>query len=888
MKKFFLRILFSSFLLSSLNATEFILGGDTTEGALQITYKDKGYVFVEKYVSGAWAKQFYKANKDESGMVLVVDGTFYKLGKYGSTMGTMISDGDITNGKFKSWTKDNITLRYEITYKSPKQYFKHKWIITNNSGASKAKIVFIRAIDTYLSGGDSGAGTWDADSNTVGVKKIVSAKEQTLTFQGITTPSGYSSKRYSAVNTDALAGKLNNDLNEVTTTDNGYGLEWTTTNLANDTSWSITAYESFTLSSLEVKAPPLTKCAIGTTCTLEFDVKNIHATDADTIALSSTNSETWVANLDKTSLVNLAATGSEKVNISVTVPDDANVGDKSEVILTAKGLTSEKIGIAIIEAIAAPVKVCNTSISDIADTFTFDLMKKENLESTFVTSDLNLSKVYEINDCEVKIEWSSSFANVANADSGKIILDNDDTHTLVLTAKFILNSTSSKKTFIITTPKKSSNLDDEAVNLAHSDLTFETIRKANFKRSEITSDLNLTTTGKASTTIVWSSDKDSVISSGGVVKRSSTLQNVVLSAKISKGSDEKDKTFSLVVPSNADSNATQTDVTWLSLASILGKNSDAMNITQNLVTPLPTTAPNGSSISYESSLPSVLSNIGIVNRSIGDKFIKLSVTVGTEMKKFLFKVLGTSNKSSSSDKVIFKKIDESKDIPGAAKVVKMLFDDKTSGTSVDGETSMTFDSSISSNVDVNIEGTELDVTVEFSKSVLKLIAHQNGTSQACSTSQNGITTCVKTSVKSAKITVAKDGTTQIANGNLKAKVDSNGKSSFDINATKVSSNIEGSTVEITDGEIKISNLEIVNGDMKDAIAQSSLLGKSLTKFVVVDIASGTETSIALTLKKGSEFDQNSTIEILKDNYDGSGVKRYFKIKSPLNGKLTYE
>ena len=54
MNKFFLRIIFFLSLLTSLEATDYTLGGVTTEGALKIVMLDNAKMKVYQYVSGVW------------------------------------------------------------------------------------------------------------------------------------------------------------------------------------------------------------------------------------------------------------------------------------------------------------------------------------------------------------------------------------------------------------------------------------------------------------------------------------------------------------------------------------------------------------------------------------------------------------------------------------------------------------------------------------------------------------------------------------------------------------------------------------------------------------------------------------------------------------------
>ena len=318
-------------------AADQILGGSAVEGYLRITSKDNGQIGVERYSSGAWQRQIYAIYS--KGSVVYYNGTKYAMGYFSPTAATPVSNYRSGNSIYSSWTAGSLTINRTLTYNDGDAYFRLDWSIYNSSSSYYSDVRFLHGEDTYLKGGDNGAGWWDGTNSTIGVRKTISGVEQRMSLQGITTPYAYQSNNYSSVYSAVSAGALTNAIDPNESTDNGYALEWRTS-LGGYSTWSITAYEKFiagAIGALQVVAPTAVDCAAGTTCSLNFTVRNPTGS-ALGATLSLSNTLGWSAWLTGSSSISVPANSSVSVGVSVTA---GTGGTTSYVSLTATPSTGQ-------------------------------------------------------------------------------------------------------------------------------------------------------------------------------------------------------------------------------------------------------------------------------------------------------------------------------------------------------------------------------------------------------------------------------------------------------------------------------------------------------------------------------------------------------------------
>jgi len=230
-----------------------VIGGVASEGNLRIRVEDSGQMGVERYASGDWVSQIYSASPGSKGSALHVNGALYPLGyfMYDSgwseigTAGTPVSNTTVGNTITTVWTAGSTTITQTTQYTNGNPFYRLQWQITNTSGGALNDLRFFHGEDTYLVGGDNGAGFWDGANNIVGVYKTVAGNQQRMSLQGVTTPAYYQSESFDAVLIAGGAGRLTNAINPDEGTDNGYAMEWDNPTLAAGATWTIVAYESF-------------------------------------------------------------------------------------------------------------------------------------------------------------------------------------------------------------------------------------------------------------------------------------------------------------------------------------------------------------------------------------------------------------------------------------------------------------------------------------------------------------------------------------------------------------------------------------------------------------------------------------------------------------------
>jgi hypothetical protein len=158
--------------------------------------------------------------------------------------------------------------------------------------------------------------------------------------------------------------------------------------------------------------------------------------------------------------------------------------------------------------------------------------------------------------------------------------------------------------------------------------------------SAVTTNLTLPATGSNSTTIQWSSSNTGVISNVGAVTRpvnGSANATVVLTATITKSFISKTKTFTAtVIPAYSNQSSVDTDVAAIALSGNL------TNLRSNIS--LPVLGNEGSTITWSSNMPAVLSNAGAIvtrlTKGNGNAQVTLTATVtkGTAVATKAFSV----------------------------------------------------------------------------------------------------------------------------------------------------------------------------------------------------------------------------------------------------------
>lgn len=510
----------------------------------------------------------------------------------------------------------------------------------------------------------------------------------------------------------------------------------------------------------------------------------------------------------------------------------------------------------------------------------FEEIKGLNLAQNYIINNLNLiSSIDSI--CNSNITWKSSDNTVIN-DEG-IINISDDEKTIVLTATVSKGNYSKKKSFLLTVPA------DEVTDLtAVNNITFEMIKANNARQDKILSDLDLISTSLGKT-VIWSSSNNSLIDiSTGIVSRGLNNEYITLTATI--GNNTKDFYLTIIAMPNDNTLKINKDKEWLNFERILDKNRDNDNVIYNLVKPLPTTAPNGSNITWQSSNEDVITtNADVTRNTLRDIYVTLTATFennGTsDSKTFLLKVL-KNEINNTNDNINFKRMED--DNTKISVVVDSNGEDKN--------TEANFDPSILNKIQKIISDDSLKSVLELADRTVNMFLNTDGTTQSQAEFINdgqSVISSIKINSVGSSTNMSDNGTivsnvTLDANTNIKAELNVDGSVSHIVEKNNIqsiaTSNIPGARVEAdNDGNVETSSELRENGSIYKAVVTTNKEGLTKTKFAKVDLTTGEESEINNTLKDDGSYEHGNSITI--DRFSG---KIYMKIVAPINNNLVIE
>ncbi|WP_420904253.1 Calx-beta domain-containing protein [Candidatus Magnetaquiglobus chichijimensis] len=364
------------------------LGGVAATGNLKVVVVG-GSPLVYRYDGSSWVNQKYEYPPFQSTGSLLYTGSgayglwpaltsdptlgaaWYAPGTIAPLTGQTATATDVTT----TWSAGNLTVSQKITLATTTDpYIRYDWTVTNNGGSTINDLRLFQYADTYLSGGDAGAGFWSSGTNTVGVTKTASGETQRIALIGITTPSHYESRIYSSVINNLLATdpRLTDAIDSNAATDNGYAMEWDKTSLTAGSSWTVSAFESFTAGAV-VATGGNTANINGSNVSVTYIVTNYGSTQNLSYSVSAPTG--WNVTLDKTSDSNVAQNGSVTVTATITGTGSSGAGEY-DLVLTATGSDgSSSRAVDLITLTTPPpptvtLSVNNASIAEAAGTAT--------------------------------------------------------------------------------------------------------------------------------------------------------------------------------------------------------------------------------------------------------------------------------------------------------------------------------------------------------------------------------------------------------------------------------------------------------------------------------------------------------------------------------------
>jgi len=304
-------------------------------------------------------------------------------------------------------------------------------------------------------------------------------------------------------------------------------------------------------------------------------------------------------------------------------------------------------GLSVQKSFDITVKVLDKdSAAEDSTWLTDEILLNGNINLANVMGSLNLPVIGQYGSA---ISWTSSNESF-QLPNGTIIRPTytEGDKEVILTATISKNLESKTKIFNITV-KALDATDIEAVNIDYSLLTNAIILDENDSLDNVLTDLNLLATGSKDTTIGWTSSNEEVVQPDGSVTRLSFTRGdrtVTLTATISRGIESMTKSFTVVVKCLDQTGVEylEEELAWLDISRTLGDNLSPFSVKENLII-LDKTA-KGSMITWESDLPEVISESGVVTRVDfpgGHRSVNLTatITVGAETatKTFEYSVL---------------------------------------------------------------------------------------------------------------------------------------------------------------------------------------------------------------------------------------------------------
>ena len=248
------------------------------------------------------------------------------------------------------------------------------------------------------------------------------------------------------------------------------------------------------------------------------------------------------------------------INGAVSTSWSSNFSQNSETLeATASGLDWNNIVHANSQVefgycaneIATPPNPDQVALDADKNSLTFETIKLDNSAENSIKTALTLPS----NGAEGStIAWNSDSSAISNTGVVNQPAIGEDNIIAHLTATLTKGSLSETKSFTLTVVALEMS-DADIVANDIDNLTFNSIKSSNTLESEITSNLNLISSGKKGSQISWVSNQIGTVStSGGVIRPAfgESDVSVTLTANLTKGSISEDKTFNLIVLANEE------------------------------------------------------------------------------------------------------------------------------------------------------------------------------------------------------------------------------------------------------------------------------------------------------------------------------------------------
>ena len=320
---------------------------------------DLGSLSVYRYqaADGGYVRQYYSTFES----YLRLGGVVYRS-DYGEEYEVGLSDAflPVSQTQVNPWTitttvdagESGVRILQTVSYVNGSSYYTKTWRISNLGNTTYTDVGFLHGGDTYFGGDDDSMGHWEP---SLGMIYLTNPDPEITGIMGFygdrTTPASHYYEDYYGAVWSALASGHLPDTVCPDFIDAGYGLEWDRATLAPGDVWTITSYEKWTEAGfVQVFAPQEETAPVGTKVTLPFVIttfqqerrpqrelhllNNIGPTPV-VLDLSVSSSLGWPVTLPQGASISLVPGLAATVNVEVTIPWTAQVGDRSTITLKA-------------------------------------------------------------------------------------------------------------------------------------------------------------------------------------------------------------------------------------------------------------------------------------------------------------------------------------------------------------------------------------------------------------------------------------------------------------------------------------------------------------------------------------------------------------------------
>lgn len=332
----------------------------------------------DKAGTGSWQTQYYDNNSSGVSIYYSINGVprhyvtpYYTT--WAASAGTQLKDSDAVvtkpdnNTISVKWINSEFTFEMRYIYRSGSLSFQREYYLTNTSGAQMTNVKLVYGGDTYFGGNDYGYSYWDPNLNMVYVRSSDSASN----FMGLS--SGSAGAYFGgAYNLGAVFADQATLPNSVTTanTDQSYYLQWNKQYINASETFSPSATESYSIGgALQVISPQnqgLASPTADTKIKYSFLAVNTDGVSAqyDFTAVSSRGYSVDIT----PSSASIAANAQKQVDVTVTIPAGAAVGDDKITFTGTNNSTGVKSVAYAITTITTPPDVTPPVIGNISYT----------------------------------------------------------------------------------------------------------------------------------------------------------------------------------------------------------------------------------------------------------------------------------------------------------------------------------------------------------------------------------------------------------------------------------------------------------------------------------------------------------------------------------------